>query len=256
MVNRRSVLKLCLGLCGCTICSSLEFGGRPARADQQTDVRGKGYDLHFIGAQRDTVMNGRLGALLDLRTLAKTSHLYGVGPIEQLRGEVTIANSRPALARVDPEGKVRVQESFESGAPFFVWAEVPSWQTVAMPSHIRSYGELERFVPVAAASAGLDPQMALPFLLRGHADFIEFHVLNRIGDAPHDARTHRKIQRVFELERMDAVMVGFYSPGARGVFTPMESTIHIHFQSADNAISGHVQTMSISDKLTLAFPST
>jgi acetolactate decarboxylase len=256
MVSRRSVLKLCFGLCGCTLCGSLEFSGGLARADQQTNVRGQGYDLHFIGAQRDTVMNGRLGALLDLRALAKTSHLYGIGPIEQLRGEVTIANSRPALARVGPDGKVRVQESFESGVPFFAWAEVPSWQTVAIPSHIRSYGDLEKFVPVAAASIGLDPQIALPFLLRGHTDLIEFHVLNRIGDEPHDAQAHRKIQRVFEVEGMDTIMVGFYSPGARGIFTPMESTIHIHFQSTDNAISGHVQTLSISDKLTLAFPST
>jgi len=244
-------------MCTCTVCASFDFGfgGRPVRAGQQTDVRGRGYDLHFIGAQRDTVMNGKVAALLDLRPLAKTSHLYGIGPIEQLRGEVTIANSRPALARVGPDGKVHVEDGFEAGVPFFVWAEVPAWQIVTLPPHIQSHGDLEKFIPDAAALAGLDIQKPLPFLLRGNTNFIEFHVLNRRGDQPHDAKMHKKIQTVFELDGAKAVMVGFYSPNLRGVFTPMESTIHIHFQTSDNSVSGHVQKLSINENVTLAFPS-
>ncbi len=83
-------------MCTCTVCASLDFdfGGRWVRAGQQTDFRGRGYDFHFIGAQRDTVMNGELAAVLDLRPLAKTPHLYGIGPIEQLRGDVRRANQR------------------------------------------------------------------------------------------------------------------------------------------------------------------
>jgi acetolactate decarboxylase len=256
MVTRRSVLKL--GLCGCAVCGLGGFGAGLSRAgaDQRTDVFGKGYALHFLGAQRDTVMNGKLSASLDLRSLADTSHLYGIGPIEDLRGEVTIVNSRPALARVDSNGVAKVQESFAAGAPFFVWAEVPSWQTAPIPSHIRSYGELEKFAPEAAAAAGLDPKQPLPFLVRGRIEAIEFHVLNRMGDDPHSAEKHRKMQAMFELASVDAVMVGFYSPGARGVFTPMDSTIHIHFQSVDNTISGHVQKLTIGKDVTLGFPST
>jgi len=72
-------------------------------------------------------MNGKLAAALDLKTLAGRTHLYGLGPIEQLRGEVTIADSCPALARVAPDGTVNVTASFDAGVPFFVWAEVPQW---------------------------------------------------------------------------------------------------------------------------------
>jgi acetolactate decarboxylase len=255
MATRRSILKICLGLCGCAVCGPTGFGGAGARAEPSPDVRGRGYQLRYVGAQRETIMNGKLAAALDLRALAQTPHLYGIGPIEQLRGEVTIADGRPALARVGPDGKVHVQESFDAGAPFFVWAEVPSWRTVPLPAQVRSYGELEAFVPEAAAAAGLDAQKPLPFLLRGRPGLIEFHVLDRAGDEPHDPQKHKKIQRVFELDGVDAVMVGFHSPGARGVFTPMDSTIHIHFQSADNAVSGHVQKLDIANDVTLAFPS-
>src|ERR1700758_2597947 len=121
MVQRRDFLKTSMTICGCAICGELGIGasGSAARADGPTAIRGPGYDLRFIGAQRETIMNGKLAAALDLRTLAKAPHLYGIGPIEELRGEVTIADSRPSLARVGPDGAVRVAENFEAGVPFF-----------------------------------------------------------------------------------------------------------------------------------------
>jgi hypothetical protein len=129
MVRRRDLLKASLSVCGCATCGALGLGvsGGSARADGPTAISGKGYELWFIGAQRETIMNGMLAAALDLKTLAGRIHLYGLGPIEQLRGEVTIADSRPALARVAPDGTVNVTDSSDAGVPFFVWAEIPHW---------------------------------------------------------------------------------------------------------------------------------
>jgi hypothetical protein len=127
MISRRQLLRASLTVCGCAACSELgisTFADR-ARADGPTAIKGTGYNLWFIGGQRETIMNGKLAAALDLRTLASRQHLYGIGPIEQLRGEVTIADSRPALARIASDGTVKVTQSFETGVPFFVWAEVP-----------------------------------------------------------------------------------------------------------------------------------
>jgi acetolactate decarboxylase len=257
MVTRRSILKVGLGLCGCAACGSATLHQivDPARADAPTHVRGRGYDLHFIGAQRETIMNGKLAAALDLRTLANSPHLYGIGPIEQLRGEVTIADGRPSLARVGTDGAVRVTQSFEAGAPFFVWAEVPVWQTVPIPAEVRSFADLQAFVPRAAAAAGFDPLEPFPFLIRGRQSLTEFHVLNRVGDAAHNMDMHKKIQIVFELTNAETVMVGFHSTAHRGIFTPMDSTIHIHFQAADNAKSGHVQNLDLGKDQLLSLPS-
>jgi len=251
------MLKTGLGLCSCAACGAalLDHIASAARADAPTRVEGPGYDLRFIGAQRETIMNGRLAAALDLRTLTNTPHLYGIGPIEQLRGEVTIADSRPSLARVGPDGAVRVAENFEGGVPFFVWAEVLAWQTVSIPAEVRTFADLEAFVPRAAAAVGLDPQRPLPFLIRGRQDLIEFHVLNRIGDAAHNMEMHKKIQVVFELAQAETIMVGFHSAAHRGIFTPMDSTIHIHFQTADNGKSGHVQKLELGNDLLLGLPS-
>jgi len=253
MILRRQLLRSSLTVCSCATCSGL---GAPynARADSPTAIKGTGYDLWFIGAQRETIMNGKLAAALDLRTLANRPHLYGIGPIEQLRGEVTIANSRPALARVASDGTVKVTPSFETGVPFFVWAEVPLWHQVPIPAGIRSFEELESFVPKAAAAAGLDADKPLPFLVDGRERLVEFHIVNRIGDGPHNMEMHKKIQVTFELEKAEATIVGFHSTKHRGTFTPGDSNIHAHFQTADNTKSGHIQKLQLGDGAVLSLP--
>ena len=256
MISRRRLLKVGLSVCGCAACSEVAIGAfaADARADSGTAIKAPGYDLWFIGGQRDTIMNGKLAAVLDLRTLAERRHLYGIGPIEQLRGEVTIADSRPALARVGADGAVNVTQSFETGVPFFVWAEVPRWHEKPVPAEIRSFEDLERFVPKAAAAAGLDADQPFPFLVTGREELIEFHIVNRIGDGPHSMEMHKKIQVTFELEKAEATIVGFHSTKHRGIFTPGDSNIHIHFQTPDNTKSGHIQKLRLGQGAILSLP--
>jgi acetolactate decarboxylase len=256
MISRRQLLRASLTVCGCATCSELGIStfADSARADSPTAIKGTGYDLWFIGGQRETIMNGKLAAALDLRTLASRRHLYGIGPIEQLRGEVTIADSRPALARIASDGTVKVTQSFETGVPFFVWAEVPLWHEIPIPADARSFEDLESFVPKAAAAAGLDADKPLPFLVRGREQLIEFHIVNRIGDGPHNMAMHKKIQVTFELEEAETTIVGFHSTKHRGIFTPGDSNIHIHFQTPDNTKSGHIQKLQLGDGAILSLP--
>ena len=217
MLSRRRFFKTSLSTCGCALCGVGGVGTVPvARADEAGHIRGQGFALSFVGAQRETIVNGKLASTIDVKTLASRPHVYAIGPIEELRGEVTIIDGRPALARVTQDGRVQVRESFETGAPFLVWAEVPAWHTIPIPPEVRSFGDLEAFVPYAAATAGLDPQQPLPFLVRGRADLIDFHVLNRIGNNPHNAEIHKRIQVGFEIEavgRGDCRLLFDLAPG-------------------------------------------
>ena len=112
---------------GCATCAVLATSSkyRSLATDpvHQNEINGRRYKLWFIGGMRDAIMMGKREATLDLRTLKGQPHLYGVGPIDGLTGEVTIADSRPSLARIGPERRVHVTENFEAGVPFFVWAE-------------------------------------------------------------------------------------------------------------------------------------
>src|SRR5215831_18608870 len=126
MLTRRHLLHTGL-FAGCAACAALATDREAASAIEAAPVSkisGPGYELSFVGSQRQTVMTGDRAARLDLRTLKGRSHLYGIGPIEGLTGEVTIADSRSSLARVGADGIVHVTESYEAGVPFFVWTEV------------------------------------------------------------------------------------------------------------------------------------
>jgi len=251
MLSRRAILKATLGLCGCGGCAATV--ATSARSEP-THIQGPGYDVRFVGTQRNTIANGRIEALIGMRSLANTPHLYAIGPIEQLRGEVTVINSRPSLSRVGPNRSIEVSESFETGAPFLVWAEVPAWRTLQIPAEVRSFTDLEAFVPRAAETAALDPQRPLPFLVHGRQDLIEFHILNRVGDEPYSPAKLKEIQVPFDVAGAEAIIVGFYSPSHRGIFTPADSPMHIHFQTMKNDASGHIHGLEIGAGAVLSLP--
>jgi acetolactate decarboxylase len=251
MISRRHFLRSGLTVCACAACGVRAIA---AEAGGPVAVKGSGYDLWFVGGQRETITNGRLASVFELKTLAGRPNLYGLGPIEQLRGEVTIIDSLPALARVASDGTVKVTPSFDVGLPFFVWSEVPVWRPTAIPAEIRSFEQLERFIPRAAASAGLNADRPLPFVVNGPEDMIEFHVLNRIGDGPYTADMLKKIQFVFEIEQVEAIIVGFHSTKHRGIFTSADRNIHMHFQTPDGTQSGHIAELRLGPGATLSLP--
>ena len=78
--------------------------------------------------------------------------------------------------------------------------------------------------------------------------------MNRIGDGPHNMEMHKKIQVTFELENAITTIVGFHSTKHRGIFTPGDSNIHIHFQTPDNTKSGHIQKLQLGDGAILRLP--
>lgn len=248
MLSRRHVLHSVLVGTGCVVCAALAAGAlsRPARAETAPGlVEGPGYVLRFIGSMREAILLGCRDARLDLRTLRGRPHLVGLGPLEKLTGEVTIVDGRPSLARIGPDGGVRVEESFDAGVPFFVWAEVPAgWRTMPVPDTVRSYPELEAFVGEAGRTAGLT--RAFPFTVTGTPTQVDLHVVNLPPGAPAGMAAHGEGLVNFSLARRQATLVGFWSAEHGGVFTPLDSRVHIHTQSAGNDLSGHV------DKLDLA----
>jgi acetolactate decarboxylase len=253
MLTRRQFFHTGL-VTGCGVCAALATNrlfaagatdALPAKLD------GAGYSLSFVGSQRQTIMTGDRVAHLDLRTHKGRPHLYGIGPIEGLTGEVTIADSRPSLARVGADHLVHVTESFETGAPFFVWADVPAWQAQDMP-RLATYADVERFIGEAGATAGLT--QAFPFVMTGRPELVDLHIVDATPDTPPGMEAHQKIQIPFELRGQDVKLVGFWSSRHQGVFTPMGTNIHTHFQTLDNKVSGHVQGLKLGQGMTLNLP--
>ncbi len=199
-------------------------------------------EVRYDGQMRKVMQDGDLSAAIDLRKLAKMKDLYALGPLDGLKGEVTIWDGKPSVARIR-DGKVAISDSFEHKACFLVYAEVKSWQEVAIPDEIKDEKQLEEFVKGAGAEAGIEVKRPFPFLVKAAPKKVTLHVVNKTDDSPHTKESHEKIKLRFSVENEAVQIVGFYSDSHHGVFTHHTTNIHMHAITDDGKQSGHVETI-------------
>ena len=177
-------------------------------------------------------------------------HLYGLGPLEGVLGEVSIFGGVPSIARVD-RGAVVTTQTWDARACFLVWAQVPVWLERAASAPI---DDLAPAVLARACEAGLAPDRPLPFRIRGVADTATYHVLDKRDGLPHTPERHEEAKVRLTLAGAAVEVVGFHSRGHRGVFTPREADVHAHFRTADGRISGHLEAIRLAPGALVAVP--
>ena len=216
-----------------------------------------GPGVRWLGAQRD-VLGGDLRGHVDLAALAGAGSVWGLGPLEGVRGEVSIFGGEPSIARVERDAVV-VTHGWKARACFLVWAQVPRWEerTRAHAAGDRAaldLASLEREVVAFARTVGLDTERPLPFRAEGTAAALTLHVLDKRDDLPHDPERHERAKVRISLEARAVELVGFYSRHHRGVFTPREADVHVHIRTGDGRISGHLEAITLEPGARLSVP--
>jgi len=96
------------GACGSGMAASAD-GSATGQAERPSD-KAKPGEVRWIGEMRKVMREGDLTGRVDLRSLAGRPHLYAVGPLEGLRGEVTIWDSKASLATLK-KGEVSIDKA-------------------------------------------------------------------------------------------------------------------------------------------------
>jgi len=205
-----------------------------------------------MGAQRDVLANDLTGHVA-LESLSAAAHLYALGPLEGLRGEISIFDSVPSIARVRDDA-IATESTWKARACFLVWADVSAWTWRPLDPAPPDLDVLERPLTVLASETGYDVEQPLPFLVAGAAAEMTLHVLDKRDGLPHDAERHEqaKVRRTLRGEPVE--LIGFRSPRHRGIFTPRESNVHVHLRTADGRISGHLEAIRLAPGALLAVP--
>jgi acetolactate decarboxylase len=201
------------------------------------------------------VLSGDISGNVDLAPLAKLTHLYGLGPLAELLGEVTILHSRAAISRVAAGKQITTEFGFNHQTCFLVYAQVKEWQEAPLPTAIADSAGFEAALPEIAAAAGLSADEPFPFLLRGQPETVEFHILHKTDGLLHSPALHEKAKVHFTLYRPELEIIGFHSPHHRGIFTPGTSNLHMHLLTDDDSVSGHLEELTFTG-LTLYLPNT
>jgi acetolactate decarboxylase len=212
-----------------------------------------GWEVRWSGAQRN-LMAGDIRPTIDLGSLARRPSLCALGPREHLQGEITIIRGRPAVSRVD-EGRIVVDPSFEHRAPFLAWVEVDRWRECPISAPIASLSELDELIAREARDADIDTSRPFPFLIRGRAEQVKLHILDKRDGLAHTRELHEAAKVKFVFSSLEAEAIGFYSPAHRGIFIPHDASLHLHLATVDGAVAGHVDDLRLGAGVVLSLPS-
>jgi acetolactate decarboxylase len=212
---------------------------------------GAGTGVRWAGALR-AVLAGDLASHVSLERLAGLAHLYAVGPVAGLRGEITVVDGRPHVSRVE-DGRIVVDRSFRHEAAFLVWAQVARWHDLEIPDSLVDGRHLEDFV-MERSRPGMAVEAPFAFMVTGLAARVSLHILDRRDDRPHSRERHEEIKVPFAIERRAVDVVGFCSQRHAGIFVPAGRRTHMHVCSRDGSVSGHVDDLRLGPGMTLRLP--
>lgn len=223
MTNRKHILSSLLGL-------FLALGTIAQQVPQ----------VHVQGAMKD--MGDTYDLKMDLDTLTERSHLYGMGPYDRMKGEITIVDGIPHYASAFVEGEYHIGQSWGLQSPFFVYANVPEWEMFEMKGPINSVAELQTKVATLAKDRGYDLGLPFAFRITGTFEGLTAHIVTPRSPDVEGYREGVKSQK-FSFDHIGGEIVGFYSENHQGIFTGTNSFVHVHFLKDDKTFMGHLDAI-------------
>ena len=210
--------------------------------------------VEYKGALKNMMHKGDISAKADLLELKETEHLYALGALENLKGEIQIFDSKSFNTSVI-DSSLSFDNSFDKKATLIVYASVAKWKSISIPDNIVSYEQLEDYIKKSAERNHININKPFPFLIEGKAKSFDWHVINwKDGDTEHSHQKHINSGLHGTLENREVDLLGFYSDSHHAIFTHHTTNMHIHVKTNDNKIAGHVDGLILGAGMILKLP--
>ncbi|MEO2084351.1 MAG: hypothetical protein ABGW65_02365, partial [Marinoscillum sp.] len=85
-------------------------------------------NIKIVGTMKNVMMKGELFGNIYLDTISNKKHLYGIGPLENLSGEILVIDGKAYNSTVLNEFQMKVERTFNLKAPFFVYVNQLEWE--------------------------------------------------------------------------------------------------------------------------------
>jgi acetolactate decarboxylase len=193
------------------------------------------HGVNIVGKMKNVLWEGQLFGNIHLDTIFDKSSLYGLGPVENLSGEILIIDGRSYLSTVTNDTTIRMEETFDIRAPFFGYAHIHKWFEQTLPDSVQTISQLEQFLNNITKSS---PR---PFMFKLTVEEATIHIINlpkgSIVNSPEDVHSKRI---GFRLKNEPSEIVGFFSTDHKTIFTHHDTYLHMHLISADRQKMGHL----------------
>ncbi len=218
-------------------------------------------ELLRYGGMHETIGRQQHQGRVALAEVLDRPHVYGVGAVEGLRGEITIVDSAAVVAGVARDGSVEPRSPAGVQATLLVGGSVPEWTDVAVAAAVAP-DDLDAWVASTAEVAGLDPGAPFLFVVEGTVTDVRLHVIN--GACPLHARMRKLTlaadERPFELEAgaLAGIVAGVYAAGSVGELTHPATSVHAHLvwqdEGAGSRVTGHLERFGLAAGAVLRLP--
>jgi acetolactate decarboxylase len=211
-------------------------------------------EVGYAGALYNFMHEGDLSAKFSLSELKGKDHVYALGAVENLKGEIQIFDGVPEITFAK-NGEVSFDNTFERNATLIVYSQVTSWQDVVIPDEIVTRSQFENYLKMAASEHGIDIEKPVPFLIVGKTKFIDWHVIDwDPSDKVHTHIKHTNSGPHGRIEDTEVMILGFYSNKHRAIFTHHESDLHMHFITEGKTLAGHIDNLELGPEMVLKLP--
>lgn len=243
--------------------------------------------VEVVSAMRNVMWKGEISAAVLLDTLHRGAIWYGIGPMAELRGEITVLDGVVYTSQVDsmgslyvrvadfsesdlagssletadssagswanyPDGAARESEQESVGAPFFVHCGAVDWVQYNLPDSISSMNGVEAYLDAEFAHV----EAPFPYMVKGFWDAVDLHAVNLPAgstvsspDEAHEGLTP------YSISELNGTGLGFYSRKHQAVFTHHDTHMHTHFVSENKRWMGHLDGASFrASQMTLWLP--
>jgi alpha-acetolactate decarboxylase len=208
-------------------------------------------DVHVIGEMRRMFTARDIGANVDLREINKEPHLYALGPLAGLKGEITVLDGQVYTSRSNGEKPVvTIDPNVKS--VFLVYSSVAAWRSVNIPETVVNEKDLAQFV-----ESQIPKNTRSAFRVEGIAETARYHIQNYQGnpeELTHEAHDAAKV--FIDFTNAPVHLVGFFTnrEGDGGSFVHMGQTTHIHIISRDRMHMGHLESIKLGPGARLLLP--
>ncbi|MBB5283749.1 acetolactate decarboxylase [Rhabdobacter roseus] len=218
----------------------VKYQAADEREGRDTVTRGEiktTHEVKIVGQMKDVMWKGQLQGTIHLDTIANKTHLYGLGPVEYLTGEILILDGQSYKSTVVSETAMRVEKTYDLKAPFFGYATITQWSKQALPDYVQTIPQLDQYLDQQTNNS---PHPYL-FKLSGTIEEATIHIVNlpKGSKVSSPAEAHQG-QQNYGLTNEQADIVGFFSTEHKAIFTHHDTYVHMHLITKDRQKMGHL----------------
>ncbi len=222
------------------------FTGCKSEAKKRTTIKDN-TNVQVSGAMKNVMRKGELEGTIFLDTIQPKNNLYGIGPVEFLKGEILIIDGESYVSKVVNDSMMSVEKTYDVKAPFFVYGSVEEWDEEILPDTISNLETLETYLDKKFKNHN----KPFVFKLSGKINAAKIHIVNLAeGSKVSSSEEAHKGMTYFPLKNEEVVIIGFFSRKHQTVFTHHNTYMHLHLITNDKQKMGHLDEVEFETKQT------